>query len=109
MLAYATRHFAFANVGQLTAGISESIGAAKAAGLSFEDLVATLSAFNKVGLQGGEAGAAVIETIHSNQKRRADQERGTRRPLSTKAEIHRRMGIDEREPEEVDMGRRRTR
>ncbi len=65
VLAYATRHFAFANVGQLTSGISESIGAAKAAGLSYEDLVATLSAFNKVGLQGSEAGAAVIETLQA--------------------------------------------
>lgn len=40
---------------------------------------------------------------HSHQVRQ--QERGTRRPLSAEREIHARLGIDEREPEEVDIGR----
>lgn len=43
-------------------------------------------------------------SIHAG---RSHQERGTRRPLSTEAEIHRQLGIDDREPSEVDAGRLR--
>lgn len=65
VVAYATRHFAFENVNQLMEGINASVGSARAAQMTFEDLVTTLSGFNKVGLQGAEAGTALLETLQA--------------------------------------------
>jgi TP901 family phage tail tape measure protein len=65
VMAYASRHGAFHDVNQLNAALTESIGAAKAAGMSYEDLVATIAGFSKVGMQGSEAGAAIEESLQA--------------------------------------------
>jgi len=63
LIAYTSRHGAFLNVNQLTAGVSTAIGAAKAAGLGAKDLLATLQAFSAVGIQGAQAGTATEEVL----------------------------------------------
>lgn len=57
VLTRAKQLFPTIDVGALTDPLKDAIPAAKSAGVSFEQLVATLGAFNKAGLQGGEAGA----------------------------------------------------
>jgi len=63
LVAYTSRHGAFANVNELMSGVSAGIGSAKAAGMSPEDLLATLQGFSQVGLAGSEAGTALTEAL----------------------------------------------
>jgi TP901 family phage tail tape measure protein len=55
LTAYISRHGAFHSVDELNSALGESIGAAKAAGMSYEDTIATLNAFKAVGVQPGTA------------------------------------------------------
>jgi TP901 family phage tail tape measure protein len=63
--AYAVRQFAFKNIGEFNEAISESIGAAKAAGIDFETLTAAIAGFQKVGLKGSQAGTALTEALQA--------------------------------------------
>jgi len=63
LIAYTSRHGAFANVGELMSGFNIAIGGAKAAGMSIKDLLATLQGFSEVGMGGTEAGSALMESL----------------------------------------------
>lgn len=76
LMAYISRHGAFLNVTQLNDALSISIGAAKAAGMSFEDTIATLNAFQAVGLQGAEAGSALNESLAAFARGKLQSELG---------------------------------
>jgi len=65
VVAYAVRQFAFKNVGEFNEALKESIGAAKAAGLSFEETTALVAGFQKVGITGSEAGSAIQEMMQA--------------------------------------------
>ena len=54
LIAYTSRHGAFANVGELMSGFNIAIGGAKAANMPLTDLLATLQAFSAVGMGGTE-------------------------------------------------------
>lgn len=76
LMAYVARNGAFLNVNQLNEALSISIGASKAAGMSYEDTLATLNAFQAVGLQGSEAGSALVETLAAFGKGKLQSEMG---------------------------------
>jgi TP901 family phage tail tape measure protein len=63
--AYAVRQKAFKNVGELNTALGESIGSAKAAGMGYQDLLATLAGFQQAGLTGGMAGEALEESLQA--------------------------------------------
>jgi TP901 family phage tail tape measure protein len=63
LMAYVSRNGAFHDVNELQEALSIGIGSAKAAGMSYEDTLAVLNAFRAVGMKGGEAGAALEETL----------------------------------------------
>jgi len=63
LIAYTSRHGAFANVNELMSGFNIAIGGAKAAGMSIKDLLATLQGFSEVGMGGTEAGSALMESL----------------------------------------------
>jgi TP901 family phage tail tape measure protein len=71
--AYAVRHGAYHDIGQLNSALTMSIGAAKAAGLSYEDLIASISAFCAVGMQGTEAGTAMEESLQAFARGKLDK------------------------------------
>ena len=69
----AVRHSAYHDIGQLNSALTMSIGSAKAAGLSYEDLVASISAFCAVGMQGTEAGTAMEESLQAFARGKLDK------------------------------------
>jgi hypothetical protein len=60
LMAYISRNGAFHDVNELNEALGMSIGAAKAAGMSLEDTLATLNAFKAVGV---DAGTALEESL----------------------------------------------
>lgn len=57
------QNFQFANLGQLAAGLTFGIPAAKAAKLGFEELSTTIGALNSAGLAGSMAGTAFANVL----------------------------------------------
>jgi hypothetical protein len=62
LMVYISRNGAFHNVNELNEALSMSIGAAKAAGMSYEDTLATLNAFRAVGV---DAVTALEESLQA--------------------------------------------
>ncbi len=65
LIAYTARHGAFGSVNELMAGVSEGIGAAKAAGVGAEDLLAMAQGYSAIGLRGAQAGTAITEAFQA--------------------------------------------
>lgn len=63
--AFAVRKSAFANAGEFNEVLKESVGSAKAAGLSFEDLTTAIAGFQKTGLRRSQAGTASHESLQA--------------------------------------------
>jgi TP901 family phage tail tape measure protein len=63
MMAYISRNGAFHDVNELNAALGMSIGAAKAAGMSYADTLATLNAFQAVGI--ANPGEALEESLQA--------------------------------------------
>ena len=76
LTSYTVRHGAFDDINQLSESLKISIGSAKAAGLSYEDLLATVQGFSKVGLVGSEAGSAIEESLQAFSKGKLQKELG---------------------------------
>ena len=76
LTSFTVRHGAFTDINQLTESLKISIGSAKAAGLSYEDLLATVQGFSKIGLAGTEAGSAIEESLAAFSKGKLQKELG---------------------------------
>ncbi|MGH7813380.1 MAG: phage tail tape measure protein, partial [Candidatus Binataceae bacterium] len=65
MTAYVVSQKAFANLGELRDALKESLGSAKAFGMTYQQTVTAIAGFSAAGITGSMAGTALEETLNA--------------------------------------------